>query len=1125
MTRPSPRDVFEDPANHWAFLTQPKDDDIEGQHFDRKEAGKIVSGSSLNSKQLSGVKELVKKTTSAFANSNAEGGLLALGISSTGDIEGTDHLAETQINDLLDINKMLQHHAAVTKLHDCKDSAGNPKTIALIFSGPATTGVCETPGNQPKAWTRNGPQCNVMNQPVRESLRAHKGFVDTDVNPFSEFDLEDVDKDVLAEFRKVFEPDSLSGFDDERLLKEAGAIVKKDGTYWFTMPGVLFFCSNPQRLIANSYIRLLRFSVNANDFQSRGTPTFSKEFKGPITTQIRNARTFFSESGFFKRFQKRKRDGGFIEEPELPFIAIDEAIVNAVAHRDYCNKQPIECEAYRDAFIVKNPGRVIQRNVDLPDNFDLDTVQLDSTTRNAKLLEWLKLMRDPYGKAFVQAISEGTKRMNSEMLNLKLPPPAFRLTEIESLLKLQSNAEQREAAILAATKVTSTETLNFYPIAIRKGSSPVSSKDFRGRRGEFMSFLRDKLEGNGWYIDRFSFGRVTAHRKGNELSLNAKARDYFRLYPAYSILIQEAYGHFYLCIDYRCEVLSVKRLNYVLNHLEVEDVTDINCVADSNGWRKGRVVEINDDWTKVRFFDTDQEQSLATSDVIPSLPVRMIKQLLAANNVSIDISSTIKRASLASKPAAARLRAEKIQQCAEMLESLFPLAFGEYEVSFKSKQVPLVEQKRPSELSLIVQRLSEPEVEFRGQHSSSNVRDGITKFGSFDFEPHQIEIVPICLTKQKNNMASLIHRLMEGKFKYKGAERTFATKFSYTTVITIDSVRDIETEVGRILKQNETWCGDKDLKRLFLVECPELGFASDDESSPYYVTKRLLLEAGIPCQMVNTPTLVNPDWKDLNLALNIIAKCGVTPWVLPERMPNADFFIGLSYTQSRGGQRIMGFANVFNNYGRWVFYAGNTTTFDPIKRSSHLAELVKNTMERLRQQHSLSDSSNLVIHHSVRISREDRTAILDAARSVAPGVALTFIWVNGHGNTRLFDTKPETDGSVRRGSYVSLSQRTALLSTTGTNPYRKAMGTPRPLELSAMHFAPGKDNPIDYDQRSLALQVLSLTKLNWASTDAFCGEPITVKYAGDIAYLTAAFLRQGGEFKLHSALESTPWFI
>src|SRR3954453_16509600 len=85
----------------------------------------------------------------------------------------------------------------------------------------------------------------------------------------------------------------------------------------------------------------------------------------------------------------------------------------------------------------------------------------------------------------------------------------------------------------------------------------------------------------------------------------------------------------------------------------------------------------------------------------------------------------------------------------------------------------------------------------------------------------------------------------------------------------------------------------------------------------------------VPCQMVDTPTLANPDYKDLNLALNIVAKCGVAPWVLPESSPDADFFVGLSYTQSgRGrGERLMGFANVFNEYGRWEFYSGGTQAF------------------------------------------------------------------------------------------------------------------------------------------------------------------------------------------------------
>jgi predicted HTH transcriptional regulator len=386
MSRPSPREVFDDPVAHWAFLTQSTDDDFEGQHFDRKEAGRLDAEGTVSRRSLDGVRDLVRKTLSAFGNSNKEGGLLVLGISSTGDVMGIDHLSETQQNDLCDQNTSLLHLAADVRLFDCKNANGDDKTICVMLNGWATTGICETTGNSPKAWTRNGAQCVTVTQPVRDSLRIRKGLIDVEINPFCEYDPDDVDKDVLTEFRKVFQPGASAEFDDERLLKEAGAIVKKNGDFWFTMPGVLFFSSNPQRMLAHAYIRLMRFGVVSADFRNRGTPTLNREFKGPVTSQIRAARTYLRDSGFFKRFQKRNPDGGFIEEPELPPVAIDEAIVNAVAHRDYCTRLPTECEAYLDAFIVKNPGRVIQRNIDLPDHFRLDTTHLDSTPRNGKLL-------------------------------------------------------------------------------------------------------------------------------------------------------------------------------------------------------------------------------------------------------------------------------------------------------------------------------------------------------------------------------------------------------------------------------------------------------------------------------------------------------------------------------------------------------------------------------------------------------------------------------------------------------------------------------------------------------------------------------------------------------------------
>ena len=450
-------------------------------------------------------------------------------------------------------------------------------------------------------------------------------------------------------------------------------------------------------------------------------------------------------------------------------------------------------------------------------------------------------------------------------------------------------------------------------------------------------------------------------------------------------------------------------------------------------------------------------------------------------------------------------------------DTLFPFQFGDLEVNVISEPVQLIEQGNSTEKNLPVRRLSEPTVEFRSHRSHPDIRNGITEYGTYDSEHHRIELVPICLNSMRDKMQELIDRLKYGKYKYRGAERTFSTKFSYSTIVTVERVEDTREEIERLLAEHPEWQRNDQLKRLFLVHTPEQGYARDDHTSPYYSAKRLLLEQGIPCQMVDTPTLQNTDWKDLNLALNIVAKCGVRPWVLPDAIPDADFFVGLSYTQSRDGQRIMGFASVFNSYGRWEFYSGNTAYFDFEERTLHLAQLVKATLLKLKNQLSLTPQ--IAFHYSAKLSLDDRNSILRAARTVIPEGTFTFVWINSHHNVRFYDNRPETDGSLRRGSYVEVAENKIYLSTTGYNSFRRALGTPKPLEVSAWIQPAEGMARVNPDLRVLAVQVLSLTKLNWASTDSFCGEPITLKYARDIAYLTAAFLRQSEPFKLHPVLE------
>ena len=139
MPSPSPKEVSADPAAHWAFVMQGSASGFEGQHFDRKEAGQTgVDAATLN-RQVDGIRNHVKETVSAFANKNAEGGLLVLGIADDGTVKGINHLTEQQLNSITDFDALLHHQAAEVAFHDCTDERRAITTRSVLFC--ATTQI------------------------------------------------------------------------------------------------------------------------------------------------------------------------------------------------------------------------------------------------------------------------------------------------------------------------------------------------------------------------------------------------------------------------------------------------------------------------------------------------------------------------------------------------------------------------------------------------------------------------------------------------------------------------------------------------------------------------------------------------------------------------------------------------------------------------------------------------------------------------------------------------------------------------------------------------------------------------------------------------------------------------
>lgn len=1121
-TTPSPRDVFDHPDHHWAFLTVSRDEEFEGQHFDRKEAGQIDAGGGTSKSQLDNVREEVIDTVSAFANANVEGGLLVLGISTSGVIKGVDHLNENQLASLTNLNNLLTGQSVDVKLVGCTDQTGKSNHITLIYVHHSARSVCQTLHKSPRSWTRSARSNLPLSQQGLDQLRVKKRIVDFENAACCEYDPAEVSEDIFEQFRRCHVPDGARRFTQDQLLYEVGALTRQDGKQWFTNAGLLFFAANPQRVLPWAFVRLLRFEGDFQPPRGRGLQaSLDRPFSGPLCKQIMDLRAFFRESGFFHTYTRRTPEGALARIPEYPAIAIDEAIVNAVTHRDYAIKLPIECERYTDAFMVRNPGRLMQRDQDMPDEFALDSTTLDSTPRNPKLLEWLKCIRDSEDRPFVLALSEGTRSMQAELAKLGLPPAAFRLTESQTCLRFVGDTALRQNTSASGTAPT-TEFANLYAVTAQRDNRTVTTEQIGESYRNIVSTLRDRLSASGWYIDDFSFGQMIVHRRGQPLVVPPAASTYLRIFPAYDLRLRRVGASWYLAVDYTVEVLNVSKLNQLIQVLGAEPLRGRRCIVELNGWQDGEVLTTDEEWTTVRLADQEQEVRVPSGTVIPRLPLRLIEQLLQHKRVRFDLQHAVKGHSLCGQPGMARERADRIQSVAEYFaDQVFPLRVGDMQVGLNRTPAPLYDGDPPGGRGLRVFRLQEPAVEFADRRATPDVREGITRFGAYEEDVHEIELVPLCERGHRVAMQQLIERLRTGKYKYRGSERTFRTRFRYSTVITYERPEDAKAELDRLLVEQPDWAGNSQLDRVILAHTPEEGYGLDDVSSPYFVLKRKLLESGVPCQMVDTPTLANPDWKDLNLCLNIVAKCGVTPWVLPNAVPDADFFVGLSHTRSPDGRRVIGYANVFNQYGRWEFYSGKTGPFDYEQRLHFFGQLVRETLTKL----SLSHTPNIVFHSSEKLSREGRDLMSRAAREIRPEGTFTFVWVNSHHGYRVFDRRPESDGSLSRGSYVALDRNRFLMSTTGYNPYRKALGTPKPLEVTAWVERPPQQPNAPPDLRSIAVQILALTKLNWASTDAFCGEPITLKYARDIARLTAAFLRQNDEFLLHPVLERTPWFL
>jgi predicted HTH transcriptional regulator len=169
---------------------------------------------------------------------------------------------------------------------------------------------------------------------------------------------------------------------------------------------------------------------------------------------------------------------------ELPKEAVGEAVVNAIAHRDYYSNASIEVRLFADRLEVWNPGR-------LPATLSLEDLRRDhpSVPNNPLIAESLYLTR------YIEKAGSGTQRMIELCREAGLPEPVFEqrggsfvltiwrdwlTAELMELLGL--NERQKKAVTIVKTtgKITNRELRDQTGVVIRTISRDLEDLVFKG---------------------------------------------------------------------------------------------------------------------------------------------------------------------------------------------------------------------------------------------------------------------------------------------------------------------------------------------------------------------------------------------------------------------------------------------------------------------------------------------------------------------------------------------------------------------------------------------------------------------------------------------------------------------
>ena len=359
------------------------------------------------------------ETLSAFSNQPG-GGVILLGLDEKRDFEMVDvRNAQKLVSDISNMSAS-EMEPSLRPEFTVEEIDGKTVVAVEIDEIPVEQKPCyyKPAGLQKGSYIRVGNTDRQMTDYEIFGYVSYHTQANYDDGVISGSTIEDLDHTTLESYlerlRRTRPQANYLNLPYEQVLKQLRIVRDVDSVLRPTLSGLLMFGKYPQSYEPQLVITFLQY-YGTTDMETtpRGERFLdNRKFEGAIPEMVENAVNYvmasIRKSSLIEGLWRR-------DIPEYPEEALREAVVNAIAHRDYSHfvrGSYVQIRLYANRLEVQSPGG-------LYGNVAVETLEEEQSTRNSLLM---KFMEDLH---LVENRGSGIRAMIMAMRKANLEPPRF----------------------------------------------------------------------------------------------------------------------------------------------------------------------------------------------------------------------------------------------------------------------------------------------------------------------------------------------------------------------------------------------------------------------------------------------------------------------------------------------------------------------------------------------------------------------------------------------------------------------------------------------------------------------------------------------------------------------------